>query len=139
MLFELLQRAGVPVINFSTGTAAYIEEVAAAGGDVIGVDWHMPLGWYWERVAPKPIQGNLDPVALLAPWRELKYQVDAVLAEAAGRPGHVFNLGHGIFPNTPVDNVRRVVDYVHEQTLKHEKIALSAPLFKFQDRGTVQA
>ena len=139
MLFELLQRAGVPVINFSTGTAAYIEEVAVAGGDVIGVDWHMPLGWYWERVAPKPIQGNLDPVALLAPWRELKYQVDAVLAEAAGRPGHVFNLGHGIFPNTPVDNVRRVVDYVHEQTLKHEKIALSAPLFKFQDRGTVQA
>ena len=62
------------------------------------------------------IQGNLDPVALLTPWPVLKKQVDDVLARAAGRPGHIFNLGHGIFPNVPVDNVRRVVDYVHEQT-----------------------
>jgi uroporphyrinogen decarboxylase len=117
MLFEMIQRAGVPVINFSTGTASYIQDVVAAGGDVIGVDWRMPLGWYREQIgATKPIQGNLDPVALLAPWRELKYQVDAVLEEAGGQAGHIFNLGHGIFPNTPVENVQRVVDYVHEQT-----------------------
>lgn len=117
MLFEMLQRAGVPVINFSTGTAAYIDEVAAAGGDVIGVDWRMPLNWYWERIGHgRPIQGNLDPSLLLAPWRELKYQVDGILAGAVGRPGHIFNLGHGILPETPVDHVRRLVDYIHEQT-----------------------
>ena len=119
MLSETLRRAGVPVINFSTGTAAYIDEVAATGGDVIGVDWRMPLGWYWERIGyHRAIQGNLDPALLLAPWRELRYQLDALLAEAAGRPGHIFNLGHGIMPETPVDTVRRVVDYVHEQTSK---------------------
>jgi uroporphyrinogen decarboxylase len=117
MLFEMVQRAGVPLINFSTGTASYINEVVATGGDVIGVDWRMPLGWYWQQIGSnKPIQGNLDPVALLAPWRELKVQVDAVLHEAGGRAGHVFNLGHGIFPNTPVEHVQRVVDYVHEQS-----------------------
>lgn len=119
MLFELVARARVPVINFSTGTAAYIEEVAAAGGDVVGVDWRMPLDWYRQRIGDnRPIQGNLEPIALLSPWRELKYQVDQVLAAAGGRPGHIFNLGHGIFPNTPIDNVRRVVDYVHEQTAR---------------------
>jgi uroporphyrinogen decarboxylase len=117
MLIEMVQGAGVPVINFSTGTASYINDVIAAGGDVIGVDWRMPLSWYREQIgATKPIQGNLDPVALLSPWRELKYQVDTVLGEAGGQPGHIFNLGHGIFPNTPVENVQRVVDYVHEQT-----------------------
>jgi uroporphyrinogen decarboxylase len=117
LLIETVQRAGVPIINFSTGTASYIQDVVATGGDVIGVDWRMPLGWYWERIGPqKPIQGNLEPIALLAPWRELKYQVDAVLRDADGRPGQSFNLGHGIFPSTPVDHVRRVVDYVHEVT-----------------------
>lgn len=117
ILFETLQRAGVPVINFSTGAAAYIDEVAAVGGDVIGVDWRMPLDWYWERIGhSRPIQGNLDPALLLAPWRELKYQVDGILAGAAGRPGHIFNLDHGILPETPVDRVRRLVDYIHEQT-----------------------
>lgn len=117
LLIESLQRAGVPVINFSTGTAAYISDVVAAGGDVIGVDWRMPLGWYWDQIGTdRPIQGNLDPVALLSPWRELKYQTDVVLSEAGGRKGHIFNLGHGIFPQTPVANVQRVVDYIHEAT-----------------------
>jgi uroporphyrinogen decarboxylase len=117
LLMDAVAKAGVPVINFSTGTASYISDVVAAGGDVIGVDWRMPLAWYWKQIGEtKPIQGNLDPVALLAPWRELKYQVDLVLKGAAGRPGHIFNLGHGIFPNTPVENVQRVVDYVHAQT-----------------------
>jgi uroporphyrinogen decarboxylase len=117
LLIETVQRAGVPVINFSTGTAAYIQDVVAAGGDVIGVDWRMPLDWYWEQIGTaRPIQGNLEPIALLAPWRELKFQVDKVLDGAAGRPGHIFNLGHGIFPSTPVENVQRVVDYIHERT-----------------------
>jgi uroporphyrinogen decarboxylase len=120
LLFETVSRAGVPVINFSTGTAAYMRDVVATGGDVIGVDWKMPLDWYWEQIGwEKPIQGNLDPVALLAPWRELKYQTDTVLQAAANHPGHIFNLGHGIFPNTPVEHVQRVVDYIHEQSAKN--------------------
>lgn len=116
-LLKALEATHVPVINFSTGTAAFIADVAACGGHVIGVDWRMPLGWYWEQIgASRPIQGNLDPAALLAPWRELRFQIDAVLAQAAGHPGHIFNLGHGIFPNTLIDNVRRTVDYVRERT-----------------------
>jgi len=122
LLFKMLERAGVPTINFSTGTAAYLEEVAACGGDVVGVDWRMPLDWAWEKIGfERPIQGNLEPIALLAPWRELKYQVDQVLAQAGGRPGHIFNLGHGILKTTPTENVRRLVAYVHEQTAETER------------------
>lgn len=117
LLFQKVQAAGVPVINFSTGTSAFLPEVAACGGNVIGVDWHMPLEWCWAQIGhDKPVQGNLDPATLLAPWRELKARTNAVLEQAAGRPGHIFNLGHGIFPQTPVENVRRLVEYVHEKT-----------------------
>jgi uroporphyrinogen decarboxylase len=119
-LFKQLARAGVPIIYFSTSTAAYLEEVAAAVPNqtgVIGVDWRLPLAEAWQKIGfERPIQGNLDPVALLAPWRELRFRIGEVLAQAGGRPGHIFNLGHGIFPNTPVENVARLVDYVHEQT-----------------------
>ncbi len=116
-LFEMLKPAGVPVINFSTGTFPFLEDVAACGGDVIGVDFRMPLGAAWEKIGPgRAIQGNLDPMTLLAPWRELKFHVDRVLEEAGGRPGHIFNLGHGIHKTTPVDTVRRLVDYVHEKS-----------------------
>jgi uroporphyrinogen decarboxylase len=118
-LFKRLAQANVPVINFSTGTSAYIEEVAACGGDVVGVDWQLPLAELWPRIGvDKPIQGNLDPVALLSPWRELKARVDEVLAGANGRPGHIFNLGHGIFKETPVENVQRLVAYVREKTMR---------------------
>lgn len=114
-LFEQLKQAGVPVINFSTGTGPYLEDVAACGGDVIGVDFRLPLGKAWQAVGrDKAIQGNLDPAALLAPWRELRYQTRQVLEQAGGNPGHIFNLGHGLHKATPVDNVRRLVDYVHE-------------------------
>jgi len=117
LLFQKLQAAGAPVINFSTGTSAFLPQVAACGGDVIGVDWHMPLDWCWTQIGhERPIQGNLDPAALLAPWRELKPRIDAVLAQAAGRPGHIFNLGHVVFPQTPVETVKRFVEYVHEKT-----------------------
>lgn len=116
-LFQLVKKANVPIINFSTGTMPYIEEVAAAGGAVVGVDWRMPLDWAWSRIGhDRPIQGNLDPVALLAPWRELRFRVEDVLRRAGGRPGHIFNLGHGIFPDTNPDSVRRLVDFVHEQS-----------------------
>jgi len=116
-VFELLAAAGVPLINFSTGTAPYIEEVVACGGDVVGVDWRMPLDWFWDKIGPdKALQGNLDPISLLGPWDALKSQVDDILARAGGRPGHIFNLGHGILPETPVDNVKRLVNYMREKT-----------------------
>lgn len=118
-LYDALQIAGVPVINFSTGTFPYLEEVSQCGGDVIGVDWRMPLGETWAKIGyERAIQGNLDPAVLLAPWRELQFQIDRVLEEAGGRPGHIFNLGHGIHKTTTVDAVRQLVDYVHESTRK---------------------
>jgi uroporphyrinogen decarboxylase len=118
-LFDKLAGAGVPVVNFSTGTASYIDRVVACGGDVLGVDWRMPLDWFRDRMGSQTgIQGNLDPVALLSPWPQLKPHVDDILHRAAGRPGHVFNLGHGILPATPVENVKRLVDYVHYRTAK---------------------
>jgi len=83
----------------------------------VGLDWSLPLDEAWERVGfDRPVQGNLDPAALLAPWRELRFRIDDVLERAAGRPGHVFNVGHGLTPQTPVDNVRRLVERVREQT-----------------------
>jgi uroporphyrinogen decarboxylase len=112
-LFSAVKAAGVPVINFSTGTAAYIEEVAACGGDVVGVDWRMPIDFYRSRIGSnQAIQGNLDPVALLAPWRVLQPRIETILASAGGS-GHLFNLGHGILPQTPMDAVARLVDHVH--------------------------
>jgi uroporphyrinogen decarboxylase len=118
-LFARLARAGVPVIAFSLGVSAYLEEAAACGGDVVGLDWQLPLDEAWARVGlERPVQGNLDPAALLAPWRELRHRIDDVLDRAGGRPGHVFNVGHGLVPQTPVDNVRRLVAYVHERTAR---------------------
>jgi uroporphyrinogen decarboxylase len=116
-LFAAIAPAGVPVINFSLGTSAYLEDTAARGGDVVGLDWQLPLDVAWERVGfDRAVQGNLDPAALLAPWRELRYRIDDVLERAAGRPGHVFNVGHGLVPQTPVENVKRLVEHVRERT-----------------------
>ena len=117
-LISKLEKANVPVISFSNGSFAFIDEVADCGGNVIGVDWRMPIGEYWDKIGnDQSIMGNLDPVALLAPTDELYSQIDQVLVGAGGRLGHIFNLGHGILPQTPVENVRRLVDYVHEKTL----------------------
>lgn len=111
---EIARQAGVPIIHFGTGTAGLLEAMQEAGADVLGVDWRVDLDTARDRIGNgTPIQGNLDPVALLGPWPELKARADEVLEQAAGRPGHVFNLGHGILPQTPVDNVRRLVDHVH--------------------------
>jgi len=115
-LFGKVAAAGVPVITFSLGVSAYLEDAVACGGDVVGLDWALPLDEAWARVGfERPVQGNLDPAALLAPWRELRYRIDDVLERAGGRPGHVFNVGHGLTPRTPVDNVRRLVEHVRER------------------------
>jgi uroporphyrinogen decarboxylase len=106
---------GVPVIHFGTGTAGLLEAMREAGGDVIGLDWRIGLGAAWARLGPDvAVQGNLDPAALLAPPSEIRRRVATILEEAGGRPGHVFNLGHGVLPATPVDHVRAMVDAVHE-------------------------
>jgi len=110
----LAAEAGVPVIHFGTGTAAFLEDFAGAGGDVIGVDWRIPLDDAWGRIGEaRAVQGNLDPAALLAPAPERDRQVRDILTRAAGRPGHIFNLGHGVLPETEVDAVRAVVELVH--------------------------
>jgi len=106
---------GVPVIHFGTETAGLLELLAEAGGDVIGVDWRIDLDAAWQRIGfNRAVQGNLDPVALFAPRDELRRQIEQVLTAASGRPGHVFNLGHGILPQTPLENVVALVEMVHE-------------------------
>ena len=116
-LFARIADAGVPVINFSLGVSAYLAEAAACGGDVVGLDWTLPLDEAWELLGfDRPVQGNLDPASLLAPWRELAFRIDDVLDRAGGRPGHIFNVGHGLVPQTPVENVRRLVEHVRERT-----------------------
>ncbi len=106
---------GTPVIHFSTGTAGLLKLIRAAGGDVIGLDWRISLDEGWERVGyDVGIQGNLDPVALFAPPGEIRRRVAEILKRAGGRPGHVFNLGHGVLPTTPVEHVVEMVRSVHE-------------------------
>jgi uroporphyrinogen decarboxylase len=106
---------GIPVINFGTGTAAILEMMKESGSTVIGLDWRVDLASAWKRVGyDVAVQGNLDPVALFAPHAEIRKRVKIILDKASGRPGHIFNLGHGILPRTPVDSVFALVDAVHE-------------------------
>jgi uroporphyrinogen decarboxylase len=110
----LAAASGVPIIHFGTGTAPFLEDFASAGGDVIGVDWRISLDEAWVRIGDtRAVQGNLDPAALLAPAPERDARVRDILARAAGRPGHIFNLGHGVLPETDVGAVRAVVELVH--------------------------
>jgi uroporphyrinogen decarboxylase len=115
---ELIQRIkamGVPVIYFGVETASLLPAMSETGADVIGLDWRVPLETGWKAVGGGcAVQGNLDPIALFAPEAVLKQRVHDVMAAAAGRPGHIFNLGHGIVPGTPVENVVRVVEWVKE-------------------------
>jgi uroporphyrinogen decarboxylase len=106
---------GVPVINFSTGTAGFLKHVRAAGGDVIGFDWRVNLDEAWQTVGyDVAVQGNLDPGILYASPKEIKNRVADILRRAGARPGHIFNLGHGVLPETPVDHVIAMVEAVHE-------------------------
>lgn len=111
---ELAREAGAPVLHFGTGTAGLLERMHAAGADVLGLDWRVRLDEAWERLGPGArVQGNLDPVALLGPREEAERKTRGILEQAGGRPGHVFNLGHGILPETPVENVAAIVEAVH--------------------------
>ena len=111
---ELAAGGGVPVIHFGTETGGFLEDFAAAGGDVIGVDWRIPLDVAWEHLAPRQaIQGNLDPATLLASRATLEARVRDILTRAGGRPGHIFDLGHGVLPETPVEALQAVVELVH--------------------------
>lgn len=106
---------GTPVIHFSTGTAGLLRILRAAGGDIIGLDWRVNLDEAWQCLGyDVAIQGNLDPAALLAPPKEIRRRVAEILRRAGGRPGHIFNLGHGVLPETPVENVIAMVRAVHE-------------------------
>jgi uroporphyrinogen decarboxylase len=110
---------GVPAIHFGTGTAALLELMKEAGGDVLGLDWRVNLGPTWDRLgADVAVQGNLDPAVLLAPVPEIRRAARAILEGAARRPGHIFNLGHGVHQETPVDHVRALVDMVHEMSAR---------------------
>lgn len=112
---EIASQAGVPIIHFGTNTSGMLPLIQAAGGDVIGVDWRIDLAQAWQILgANVSVQGNLDPVALFADWKALQTRARHILDSVKGKPGHIFNLGHGILPETPVDNVRRLVDFVHE-------------------------
>jgi uroporphyrinogen decarboxylase len=112
-----LKSTGVPLIYYVNQGSALMESVADLDVDVIGVDWRSPLGTVRKVLGPtKAVQGNLDPAALFAPPKELERHIDAVLDSAGPAPGHIFNLGHGIWPETDPDAVARLVDYVHERT-----------------------
>ncbi len=117
-LFDGLAETGVPAIHFGTGTSGLLPLLVRAGGDVIGIDWRMRLGWAWGQLDGKGIQGNLDPAALLAPFDVAADAAREILTDARGRPGHIFNLGHGVLPQTPVDHLRRLVDLVHEESVR---------------------
>jgi uroporphyrinogen decarboxylase len=114
-LIERIRTASVPVIHFGTGAAGFFRELHAAGGDVMGVDWRINIDQAWMDISYRSaVQGNLDPAVLFAPLPELKMRVHEILKRTGSRPGHIFNLGHGILPETPVDSVRAVVDFVRE-------------------------
>jgi uroporphyrinogen decarboxylase len=113
----ILANLDAPTIHFSTGTTSYLPLICEAGGDVISVDWRIDLNRAWEQIGNRAIQGNLDPAHLLISGEPLKEEVRKILRAAGGRKGHIFNLGHGVFPETPVENVETVVKEVHSWKL----------------------
>jgi len=114
-LIERIRAAGVPVIHFGTGAAGFFRELHAAGGDVMGVDWRINIDQAWMDISYRSaVQGNLDPAVLFAPLPELRMRVHELLKRTGSRPGHIFNLGHGILPETPVENVKACVEIVRE-------------------------
>lgn len=118
-VLQAAHNEGVPVIHFGTNTTTLLPLMKRAGGDVLGLDWRIPLDQGWSLLGDDvAVQGNLDPTLLFAPRDEIKKRVHDILRRADGRPGHIFNLGHGILQNTPVDNVKAVVDMVHEYVHK---------------------
>jgi uroporphyrinogen decarboxylase len=118
-LVKRLQATRVPIIYFGTDSATLLSAMKETGAEVIGLDWRIPLNDGWRLIDFKgAVQGNLDPVLLFADWQELQARATDILNRAAGRPGHIFNLGHGILPDTPVENVKRLCAFVQEQSLR---------------------
>jgi uroporphyrinogen decarboxylase len=114
---RILDAVACPTIHFGTGTATLLRSMADAGGDAIGLDWRIPLDRGWDEVGDdRGVQGNLDPALLLGPWERVEAGALDVLHRAGGRPGHVFNLGHGVLPETDPDDLGRLVELVHERT-----------------------
>jgi uroporphyrinogen decarboxylase len=117
-MVKQLQKTGVPIIYFGTDSATLLPAMQETGADVIGLDWRIPLDEGWSRINHQAaVQGNLDPVLMFADWSEVKSRAADVLRRAAGRPGHIFNLGHGILPETPVENVKNLARFVQEYSL----------------------
>jgi len=128
-VFESLADSGVPRIHFGTSAASLLELMASAGPDVMSVDWRVMLDDAWARIGyDKGIQGNLDPVLMLAPWERIEAGVRDVLRRAGGRPGHIFNLGHGVLPETDPDLLARVVETVHTLTAAEGTARLAEPV-----------
>ena len=116
-LFEAISHHDVPTIHFGVGTGSILPELREAGGSVIGVDWRTPIDEAWQRIGEdRAVQGNLDPTLLLGPLDRALAATDEVLSRVGGRRGHIFNLGHGILPTTPVEHVQALVRYIHQQT-----------------------
>ena len=120
-LVQKLRQTGVPVIYFGTDTATLLPFMKKTGADVIGVDWRIPLDQAWAAIGDQgAIQGNLDPALLFAEWKTLRARAEDVLRRAAGHPGHIFNLGHGILPHTPVEQVKALTNFIHEASANSE-------------------
>ena len=116
-IFESLKQYNIPLIHFGTGTATFLELMQEAGGTVMSVDWRLDLDQVWKRLGNNvAVQGNLDPVALFGDSIELEKKVDMILDQAQGRPGHIFNLGHGFLPQTPIESVEKIVQWVHQKS-----------------------
>jgi uroporphyrinogen decarboxylase len=127
-LIEKLRESGAPVIYFGTDTTALLPAMKETGADVMGLDWRVPLDEGWRSIGWRgAVQGNLDPVVLFAPWKEIKARAENILRRAAGRAGHIFNLGHGILPETPVENVKALAAFVQEKSETYAAAA-SQPL-----------
>ena len=121
-LVKRLQKTGAPVIYFGTDSATLLPSMQETGAEVVGLDWRIPLDTGWQSLGLKgAVQGNLDPVLLFAEWKELKSRAQEILRQAAGRPGHIFNLGHGILPETPVDNVKALCDFIRKHSAEFKK------------------
>jgi uroporphyrinogen decarboxylase len=121
-LVKRLQKTCVPVIYFGTDSSTLLPAMQESGAEVIGLDWRIPLDTGWKSLEWKgAVQGNLDPVLLFADWKEIKSRAENILRQAAGRPGHIFNLGHGILPETPVENVIALCAYVREQSAEFRR------------------
>ena len=121
-LVRRLQKTSVPIIYFGTDSSTLLPSMKETGAEVVGLDWRIPLDAGWQSLGFQgAVQGNLDPVLLFADWKELKPRAEDILRRAAGRPGHIFNLGHGILPETPVDNVRALCDFIREHSAEFKK------------------